>query len=243
MVLQESGVLSASEPSSPQTAASLRHLLDETSDLIESPSFSRILTLLNNEGFSTLVDQKCAAHAFQALATDQSATAPQAFPSAATIVPSSVPPSPKAKLAVVLAVMTREAHNIGNGSSPPNQYLVAMEQNVRELEAFAAVVYSSNFDLRLLNPNLGLSNVSTTTNTTSSPFQPPVVEEGLHNDVNEGGTTSFIDIGSASVPPLESIDHPNVGPSASLPSGAPVDQTFEKVWGKAVEEPSPNGER
>jgi peroxin-3 len=39
--------------------------------------------------------------------------------------------------------MTRQAHSIGNGV--PNPYLQAMEQ-VRELEAFAVVVYSSNFE-------------------------------------------------------------------------------------------------
>ena len=48
----------------------------------------------------------------------------------------------KAKLATILAVITRQAHAIGNGV--PNTYVQAME-SVRELEAFAAVVYSSNF--------------------------------------------------------------------------------------------------
>ncbi len=39
--------------------------------------------------------------------------------------------------------MSRQAHNIGNGV--PNEYLQAMEE-VRDLEGFAAIVYSSNFE-------------------------------------------------------------------------------------------------
>lgn len=40
--------------------------------------------------------------------------------------------------------MSRQAHVIGNGV--PNEYVQAMEE-VRELDAFAAVVYSSHFEL------------------------------------------------------------------------------------------------
>ena len=47
------------------------------------------------------------------------------------------------KLATILAVMTREAHKIVNGV--PNEYVQAIEA-VHELEAFAALVYSSNFE-------------------------------------------------------------------------------------------------
>lgn len=42
-----------------------------------------------------------------------------------------------------MAAITKQAHAIGNGV--PNEYVQAMEE-VRELEAFAAVVYSSNFE-------------------------------------------------------------------------------------------------
>lgn len=161
-VLQESGVLTESTPSSPETAANLRHLLDETSDLIESPTFTRIFTLLNNEGFSMLVDRKCAQQAFKSSANP--APVPESFSSVATVVPG----PPKAKLATVLAVVTREAHSIGHGPNPPNDYLVAMEKNVRELEAFAAVVYSSNFELGLLQSLPSSIPPTTTTNTSPS---------------------------------------------------------------------------
>ncbi|KAJ5609669.1 hypothetical protein N7528_010236 [Penicillium herquei] len=147
-VLRESGVEGVADPSSSETAAKLRHLLDETSDLIDSPSFSFVLTLLLNEGFSTLVDIKCANEAFQASASAPE-TVPQSFDSMATVVPPAVSER-KTKLANLLAVMARQAHVIGHGPMGPNEYLEAMDKNVRELEAFSAVIYSSNFDLELL---------------------------------------------------------------------------------------------
>lgn len=102
-----------------------------------------------------MIDQKCAEFAFHSNPPAPPARANQQdFSSSVTIVP--VSSRPKAKLATVLAVMTREAHNIGNGTAPPNEYIIAMEQGVRELEAFAAVVYSSNFDLEL--PHSGLDS-------------------------------------------------------------------------------------
>lgn len=207
IVLQESGVLNPDSPSSPQTAASLRQLLDETSDLIESPSFSRILTALNNEGFATLIEEKCAKTVFKTpppTTSSEPATA-AALSSTATIVP---PPSPlpKAKLATILALITREAHVIGSGtSSPPNEYLSIMEQNVRELEAFAAVVYSSNFQLELLQSG----------DDASSPPSGPKSSTALHSVPPKNNT-------AASSPLRE-----------DLPAGE--DSAFEEVWGKAVE--------
>ncbi|OJJ48844.1 hypothetical protein ASPZODRAFT_149834 [Penicilliopsis zonata CBS 506.65] len=154
-VLQESGVLGVSDPSSPQTASTLRTLLDETADLIESPSFTQVLTLLNNEGFATLVEQRVAAEAFRSTSSLRDPeTVPQSFSSVATVVPPTGASGLKTKLANVLAVMTRQAHAIGNGSNPPNDYLVAMEQGVRELEAFAAVASELASD----QPALGTVN-------------------------------------------------------------------------------------
>ncbi|KAL2013575.1 hypothetical protein VTN00DRAFT_1100 [Thermoascus crustaceus] len=239
MVLQESGVLSSSTETSSQTATTLRHLLDETSDLIESPSFTHILTLLNNEGFSTLVDQNCATQAFKQSPTSssqqqqqqqqqQQAAATgggvQSFSSTATIIPSAPPSAPKTKLATVLAVMTRQAHIIGNGTNPPNQYLVAMEQGVRELEAFAAVVYSSNFDFELL-PRFGedSSTVQPTGVTTTSSGS--VTGEGNNEEGEEEEEASVIDLGRSSAATA----------NATASGAAAVDLTFEQVWGKAVE--------
>jgi len=117
-------------------------LLDETADLIESPNFTQVLTGLLDAGFSLLVDENIAVQAFKLPAV--------ADPNARmTELPD---PNAKTKLATVLAVMTRQAHLIGNGV--PNHYLQAMDQ-VGDLEAFAAVVYSSNFDSEI--PETGAS--------------------------------------------------------------------------------------
>lgn len=112
-----------------------------------------------------LVDRRCAQQAFKSPASP--APVPESFASVATVVPG----PPKAKLATVLAVVTREAHNIGHGPNPPNDYLTAMEQNVRELEAFAAVVYSSNFELDLVQ-SVPSSSLPPTTATNTSPSTP-----------------------------------------------------------------------
>lgn len=53
----------------------------------------------------------------------------------------------RAKLAAILAVVTKQAHAIGNGV--PNKYAQAIE-GVKELEAFAAVIYSSQFEFEAL---------------------------------------------------------------------------------------------
>ncbi|KUL88119.1 hypothetical protein ZTR_04017 [Talaromyces verruculosus] len=204
MVLQESGVLSSDTPSSAQTTANLRQLLDETSDLIESPSFGRILTSLNNEGFAKLVEQKCANSLFKQPTSDPAPIT--TFSSAATIVPASLSSSPKAKLATVLALITRESHVIGNGTNPPNEYLVAMEQGVQELEAFAAVIYSSNFHLGLLeSANAASAKVAEEAQSGLRPADVASTEQSISaKEMKEAGTSTD-------------------------------DTAFEKVWGKAVE--------
>ncbi|CAI4219223.1 unnamed protein product [Parascedosporium putredinis] len=114
-------------------------LLDETADLVESPSFSHVLTLLLDSGFSYLVDEKVATLAFE-----------QSNPTVtSTIVTSDSELSPKKAILLpkILSVLTRQAHVIGNGM--PNEYLREMEQ-VADLEAFAAVVYSSNWENEII---------------------------------------------------------------------------------------------
>lgn len=123
-VIRESGVMGASEAGG-AISPPLRRLLDETADLVESPSFSHVLTLLLDSGFSHLVDQHVAAGAFEG-------PAPPAGAAARAV------PLPK-----YLSVLTRQARVIGNGV--PNEYLSEMER-VADLEAFAAVVYSSNWE-------------------------------------------------------------------------------------------------
>lgn len=133
-VLRESGILEESTvilsesttSQSPSSSPAVRRLVDETSDLIESPSFTHVLTLLLDAGFSLLVDKKLASAAF-----DKPDLA-QSEPRASQVV----------LLPKILSVLTRQAHVIGNGM--PNEFLQEMEQ-VADLEGFAAVVYSSNW--------------------------------------------------------------------------------------------------
>jgi peroxin-3 len=132
-VLRESGMTSSSESTSPTTTTSLRRLIDETSDLIDSPSFTHVLTLLLDAGFSHLVDNKISQLSYKIPPVSESTARVQ------EIVGGDV----KAKVANSLAVFCRQAHSIGSGAN--NEYLAAIEQ-VRDLEAFAAVVYSSNFE-------------------------------------------------------------------------------------------------
>jgi peroxin-3 len=131
-VLGESG-MAPSEATSPTTTASLRRLIDETSDLVDSPSFTHVLTRLLDAAFSHLIDIKISQLSYKIPPISESTARVQ------EIVGSDV----KAKVASSLAVFCRQAHSIGSGAN--NEYLAAVE-SVGELEAFAAVVYSSNFD-------------------------------------------------------------------------------------------------
>jgi len=146
---------SNSQPSN--ITPSLRRLLDETSDLIDSPTFTHVLTLLLNTCFSKLIDDRIAMEAFKVTSTDP----------ASRIVDIT---DRKCKIANTLAVFCRQAHNIAAGSGEmdelsatadavPNEYLAAIDQ-VRDLEAFAAVIYSSNFDFEAVQAEQQLEQAS-----------------------------------------------------------------------------------
>lgn len=175
-VLKESGMTNESSPSGSVSINSsdttpLRRLLDETSDLIDSPPFSHVLTLLLDAGYSTLVDQKIAQQAYKMPPTSD-------IPDLDAPRIAEVFEAKPVKLPIVLAILTRQAHSIGNGV--PNEYLQSMEQ-VRDLEAFAAVVYSSNWENEI-NPAVeesGTMNID------------PVVPA-------EVGQESVVDLGTAS---------------------------------------------
>lgn len=132
---------------SSRISPSLRRLLDETADLIDSPSFSQILTLLLDTTFSHLTDVNVRSQAFKLPLSSLSQI--QELPSTATLASQDCydPLSASTKLATILAVVTRQAHVIGNGI--PNEYVQTIE-GVRELEAFAAVIYCSNFELEIV---------------------------------------------------------------------------------------------
>ena len=132
-VLQASGMVSPNAAPS-NTSPSLRRLVDETSDLIDSPIFTDVLTLILDAAFTLLADTKIATLAYKIPPISASTARVQEF----------VGTDAKAKLANTLAIFCRQAHAIGAPND--NEYLAAME-GVRDLEAFAAVVYSSNFEI------------------------------------------------------------------------------------------------
>jgi peroxin-3 len=172
------------QPPSPTSTASLRRLLDETSDLIEAPAFTHVLMQILDAGFTTLLETKLAQGAFDIAPNPIDPAHPT---STSTTITTTTPPTPsptidattgaavvgpeqlrfrrraehKVLLPKCLSVLTRQAHAIGAGAGagadggaaaaaaapapPPNEYLQAME-SVRDLEGFAALVYSSNWE-------------------------------------------------------------------------------------------------
>jgi peroxin-3 len=179
------------EVTSPATATSLRRLIDETSDLIESPAFTHVLTRLLDAAFSHLIDVKISQLSYKIPPISESTARVQ------EIVGSDV----KAKVASSLAVFCRQAHNIGSGAN--NEYLAAIEQ-VRDLEAFAAVVYSSNFEVE--SPEFTSSRPTTV--------------------VDESNKTSLAVSGEDPLAPGPS-QPATAGESVADPS-------FESAWGKAL---------
>ena len=144
---------------------SLRRLLDETADLIDSPSFSHVLTRVLDAGFSHLIDAKVAQIAYKLPTPSASMARAQELVGTADA---------RAKVASTLAVFCRQAHDIGGSAAAAtasvsvasaeggadavfgatnaagNEYLAAMDA-VKSVEAFAAVVYSSNFEVEPLD--------------------------------------------------------------------------------------------
>lgn len=129
-VLAQSGMppLPSSNPT-----PTLQRLIDETSDIIDSPSFTHVLTLLLDAGFSHLIDNRLSQLAFKI---------PPISDEKSRVV-EIVGTGQRAKVASCLAVFCRQASVIGSGGG--NEYLSVIE-GVRQLEGFSAVVYSSNFE-------------------------------------------------------------------------------------------------
>ncbi|KAK6077827.1 peroxin 3 [Seiridium cupressi] len=186
-VLKESGVLGDSataetgidtSTSPSPISSSLRRMLDETSDLVESPAFSHVLTLLLDSGFSLLLNGKLLQGTFETQPTSGS------IPELEEEQISKVVLLPK-----ILSVLTRQAHVIGNGM--PNEYLQEME-GVKDLEAFAAVVYSSNWENEI-QPDDGFINVAKPEPTSQSQGVKPsqVSESVVIVDRDQPTQTSF----------------------------------------------------
>lgn len=209
-----------SPPASPHSASTtsppLRRLLDETSDLIDSPMFNHVLTLLLDASFSHLVDEKVRSEAYK-LAPLTPTPDPE---SRITEVTDLDPLNVSTKLATILAVMTREAHKIGNGV--PNEYVEAIEA-VSELEAFAAVIYGSNFEFE------ARSETMLAPDATASAGRDEIV--GSRKDGKDGKS-----LGSTSAAQLEDV---SVGKGGGVMDRATevVDAAWGglgSVWGKLM---------
>ncbi|KAK4501343.1 hypothetical protein PRZ48_007151 [Zasmidium cellare] len=159
-VIRQAGMSESDESPSPDTqpadpmeedemiSDSLRRLLDETSDLVDSPTFSYVLTRLLDSSFSHLIDYRVAVEAYKT----SGPTAPT-FEERITEIPDT-----KCKVAHILPVFCKQAHVIAQSSgeldaitgeaAQENEYLAAMNQ-VPDLQSFAAVIYSSNFEYEM----------------------------------------------------------------------------------------------
>ncbi|KAF2157739.1 Peroxin-3 [Myriangium duriaei CBS 260.36] len=188
--------------------SSLRRLLDETSDLIDSPTFTHVLTQLLNTCFTTLVDTHVATEAFKI----PRPSADDILDPQNRIIEIT---DRKVKLAQTLAVFCRQAHSIAAGSGDVdeisateggavNEYLAAIDK-VKDLEAFAAVIYSSNFEFESIEPE----------QVVAQPTQP--VEQ-------------ITVVAPEALPKVESQ------PTADAqPADQPMEGSFEAVWNKATE--------
>ena len=213
-VLQASGMTSPSSPAQSESTPFLRRLLDETSDLIDSPAFTHVLTLLLDSSFSLLVDNKLATMAFKIPPVSESTARVQEIVGG--------PEDQKCKVANTLAIFCRQAHAIGSGTT--NEYLAAMEE-VRELEAFAAVVYSSNFEFEAPEAAAGYFSAGvngaagTAEPQNSSELSPP-----LSLETTRPGTATDVEMTPAS--PMKPVDPQDM----PVPS---VEDELEKAWENA----------
>lgn len=231
-VIRQAGMPDSDDSPSPETAATqdpmsadvqitqaLRRLLDETSDLIDSPTFSFVLTRLLDAGFSNLIDHRVGLEAFNngGLPTPDS-------PRVTEVIDT------KCKIAHILPVFCRQAHAIvGVGElDMGNEYMAAMDR-VPDLEAFAAVIYSSNLEYELAEgddearaarmeppaesnpPSFMESELLVPASLTEKVFQAPEVESA----------------------PVEVQDEVALEEQLEKPA-APVDSAFESVWKKAL---------
>lgn len=217
--------------------ASLRRLLDETSDLIDSPTFSQVLTRVLDTVYSHLVDYRIATEAFKA-------TGPTA-PGTVDLGRVTEISDDKCKLAHILPVFCKQAHSIATGSgeldaiagvaaqeSLGNEYLAAIDR-VHDLEAFAAVIYSSNFEYEVAEHGSS-GQPSAAPNKQPSPPQPPITTNppipGSMSEVDEvpsqptGDAARGDTSGSALSDPTQQ------------PATAEADGAFEAAWKSALAE-------
>ncbi|KAI1212216.1 Peroxin-3 [Annulohypoxylon truncatum] len=234
-VLKESGVLGDSASSTTQPGASssappetsLRRLLDETSDLIESPAFTHVLTLLLDAGFSTLLYKKLLPGAFDT--PGGAFTSPPAADMGTLAGQQAAQAAASSKIVLlpkILSVLTRQAHVIGNGM--PNEYLQDMEQ-VRDLEAFAAVVYSSNWENEIHQDDGAFAEAVAKRTAADEKEVASSSRSKLLGLGPEGAVGRFSQTSTVGEESMVLVD-----PSQSQ-SQSQLQSSFESAWGKATD--------
>ncbi|KAL7267094.1 peroxin [Rhizina undulata] len=119
----------------------LRRLLDETTDFINGPGASEVVRKMLNAGFEFLLGTRLADQAFKANPSPPaSITMSKSFENSEH---DEQPEEMTTKFAAVLAEFSKQADAIGNRHL--NSYLQVMEDQ-KEVEAFSALVFSSNFE-------------------------------------------------------------------------------------------------
>lgn len=202
----------------------LRRLLDETSDLIDSPTFSFVLIRLLDAGFSNLIDHRVGLEAFN------SGGIPTADSPRITEVTDT-----KCKIAHILPVFCRQAHAIvGVGElDMGNEYMAAMGQ-VPDLEAFAAVIYSSNLEYELAEgDDEARAAVAAAEQPPVDPQEPVFIESEILNPTAR--PEEVIEAEAKSAPVDTNVAVTAEASSEEKPAtAAPVDAAFEDVWKKAL---------
>lgn len=231
--------MTASAVEAEAVSPSLRRLLDETSDLIDSPTFTHVFTRLLDASFSHLVDYRIATESFKV-------SAPGAEqPRIEEVTDGDAGPT-KCKLAHILPVFCRQAHAIAAGSgeietgldafSTPNgtfgnEYLQAMDQ-VQDLRGFAAVIYSSNFEYEVAES--GVSQQAEDFGV-SAPDVPPLTSDDAPSREQAGSqareaTDSLLGESEVIVPEKVVLeDSP-----ADIEQPAKESPQFEAAWKKAL---------
>ena len=216
---------------------SLRRLLDETSDLIDSPTFTHVLTRLLDASFSNLVDYRIATEAYKA----SGPTAPGVEVPRVTEIEDT-----KCKVAHILPVFCRQAHAMVVGSGEldaiagvaaqeglGNEYLAAIEQ-VHDLSAFAAVIYSSNFEYEVAE------SVSTTAlqSEDAQPSPPAVASATYVPEPTAQVEQTELEAATESMLGESGVVLPFGAAGGSAPSGAEgaAGTNFEAAWKKALAE-------
>ncbi|KAK5166071.1 peroxin [Saxophila tyrrhenica] len=234
--------MSASVVEDSEISGSLRRLLDETSDLIDSPTFTHVLSRLLDTSFSHLVDYRIATEAFGITGPP----APGTMGEESRITEIS---DKKCKLAHMLPIFCKQAHVIASGSGEfdamdgamgqqtlGNEYIAALDR-VAELGAFAAVIYSSNFEYEVQE-----SENTTAASSEAKPSPPALASMG--ESLGLLGSVAQVDEARPKNVERSTLEDSGSAPVMAAEESAPAEAGqggFEAAWKKALSEEDGQG--